>query len=195
MNGLLGFAVLTGPLWLILILLPVSIWIAVKVAKRFKQGSAKLAAGVGIFLLVFFVPFADEIAGRIYFNHLCATEAGVKVYQTVELPAEYWDEQGRARFFKVNGDLDQAALRGRFAEPALTKRHSSIFKIDERHHQLVDNSTHKILGEVINYMYWGGWVSWNFSPDKSAIDCKEFHGYNFWKSFYSNFFKPVKFSE
>lgn len=45
LNELLGFAVLTGPLWLLLILLPVSIWIAIKIAKRFKQRSAKLAGG------------------------------------------------------------------------------------------------------------------------------------------------------
>ena len=68
MDAILGFAVLTGPLWLILILLPVSIWIAVKFAKRFKQRGTKFAGGLGIFLLVFLLPFADEIAGRIYFN-------------------------------------------------------------------------------------------------------------------------------
>jgi hypothetical protein len=93
-DTILGFAVLTGPLWLILILLPVCIWLAVKLAKRFKPGITRLAGGVGIFLLLFALPFGDEIAGRIYLSYLCSTQAGVKVYQTVELPAEYWDEEG-----------------------------------------------------------------------------------------------------
>ncbi len=33
-----------------------------------------------VFLLVFVVPFADEVAGRIYLSHICDTEAGAKVY-------------------------------------------------------------------------------------------------------------------
>ncbi|MCK7498074.1 MAG: hypothetical protein MZW92_50730 [Comamonadaceae bacterium] len=85
-NELLGFAVLTGPLWLILLLLAATIWVASKVSRRFTPGRSRLVAGAGIALLVFLLPFADEIAGRIYFNYLCATQAGVKVYQTVELP-------------------------------------------------------------------------------------------------------------
>lgn len=132
MNGLLGFAVLTGPLWLILILLPVSIWIAVKVAKRFKQRSAKLTGGLGIFLLVFFLPFSDEIAGRIYFNYLCAAEAGVKVYQTVELPAEYWDERGRAKFIKREGSLefDESMLGNRYTRKSTLHSQSNFFRLD-----------------------------------------------------------------
>ena len=195
LNELLGFVVLTGPLFLILAWLPVCIWIAVKVAKRFPRRGAKLTGGLGIFLLLFFLPFADEVAGRIYLNRLCATEAGVKVYQTVVLPAEYWDERGRPRFFKANGDLDKTVLGQRFGEPALTKPYSSIFRIDERHQQLVDNNTRQILGEVINFMYWGGWVTRNFSPHKSAVDCKELHGNKFWGDFYSRFFKPVSSSK
>lgn len=59
LNDLLGFAVLTGPLWLILILLPVSIWIAFKLAKRFRSGITRTAGGVGIFLLPFALPFGN----------------------------------------------------------------------------------------------------------------------------------------
>lgn len=189
-DTLLGFAVLTGPLWLILILLPVSIWIAVKLAKRFKQRSTKLAGGVGIFLLVFAVPFADEIAGYLYFNYLCATEAGVKVYKTVELPAEYWDEQGRARFLKQNGDLDKSILGNRFSEPAVKKPYSDVFGIDEHHQQFVDNSTHQTLGEVITFMHWGGWISRNLNPGSpSAVRCKNLRGNKFWSDFHSSLFK------
>lgn len=195
LNELLGFVVLTGPLVLIVTWLPVCIWIAVKVAKRFPRSGVKLTVGLGIFALVFLVPFADEIAGRIYFNHLCATEAGVKVYQTVELPVEYWDEQGRPKFLKRNGDLNKTVLGQRFGELAFTKPYSSIFGIDERHQQLVDNSVRQeVLGEVINFMYWGGWVMRNFSPHKSAVDCKELHGNKFWGDFYSRFFKSVSSS-
>lgn len=188
LNELLGFVVLTGPLFLILAWLPVCIWIAVKVAKRFQHGRTKLACGAGIFALAFFAPFADEITGHLYFNHLCSTEAGVKVYQTVELPAEYWDEQGRAKFLKPNGDLDKTILGNRFSEPAVKKPYSDVFGIDEYHQQVVDSSTHQILGEVIIFMHWGGWVSRNLNPSPSAVRCKNLRGNKLWSDFHSSLF-------
>lgn len=94
-DRLLTVAVLTSPLWLIIVVLAIATWVAVMTAKRFVRPGVKGMIGLLVFLGVFFVSFADEIAGRIYLSHLCATEAGVKVYKTVELPAEYWDERGK----------------------------------------------------------------------------------------------------
>jgi len=192
LNELLGFAALSAGYLLLLAWLPVAIWIAVKLTKRFKSRATKIAGGVGLFLLFFVLPFGDEIAGRMYFNYLCATQAGVKVYQTVELPAEYWDEAGRARYLKPNGDLDNAVLGGRFSEPAAKNMHSSALGIDKYRHQVVDNSTQQTLGEVINFLHWGGWMSRTLNPHPSAVDCKEFHGNEFWRNFYSGLFKPAK---
>lgn len=190
MNELLGFAVLTGPLWLILILLPVFIWIAIKFSKHIKPGVTRTASGVGIFFLLFALPFGDEIAGRIYLAQLCATEAGVKVYQTVQLPVEYWDDQGRPKFLKSNGDLDITILGSRFSEPAVKKSYSDLFGIDEHHQQLVDNSTHQTLGEVITFMHWGGWISRNLNPGgPSAVRCNNFRGNKFWSDFHLSLFK------
>jgi hypothetical protein len=176
LNELLGFAVLTGPLWLVLILLPASIWIAFKIAKRFKRPGARFGGGVGIFLLVFCVPFADEIAGGIYFNYLCTTKAGVKVYQTVELPAEYWDEGGSARFIQQEGSLefDESMLGNRYTRKSTLHSQSVFFRIDRDSYQLIDSQTQSILGEDVNFMYWGGWISRNFSPNISAIGCSRY---------------------
>lgn len=192
LDPLFGFAVLTGPLWLILILLPVSIWIAVKVAKRFKQRSAKLGIGLLVFVLVFFVPFADEIAGRIYFNYLCSTEAGIKVYQTMVLPVKYWDEEGRARFLKPNGDLDKTILGNRFSEPAVKRPYSDFFGIDEYRQRAVDNNTDQVLGEVIIFMHWGGWISRNLNPSPGAVRCQNLRGNKLWSDFHSSLFIQSK---
>jgi hypothetical protein len=163
LNELLGFVVLTGPLWLILILLPIAIWIAVQVAKRFKRGSAKLGIGLLVFLLVFLVPFGDEIAGRIYFSYLCATEAGVKVYQTVELPAEYWDERGKPKFIKGIGALDTAILINYDTDITLEK-YPSFFRIEKFRFRYVEKQDGKMLGEVTDFHYFGGWITQNFNP-------------------------------
>lgn len=169
LNELLGFAVLTGPLWLILILLPVSVWIAIKVAKRFKQKSAKIAIGLGVFMLVFVAPFADEIAGRIYFNRLCANEAGVKVYQTVELPAEYWEADGKPKFYdEKNGNFNLEGYRVEYT----TGVYSSLFHIDNAGATRVDGRTGQALGEVTDFRYWGGWMRRNLSPNNTANGCE-----------------------
>jgi len=169
MKEVLGFAVLTGPLWLILILLLVSIWIVVKVAKRFKPGSTRLAGGAGIFLLLFCLPFGDEIIGRIYFNYLCTAQAGVKVYQTVELPAEYWDEQGRAKFYdEKNGNFNLEAYRVEYK----TGAYSPSFHIDNAGYKRVEKQSGQALGEVTDFMFWGGWMRRNLSPSNTANGCE-----------------------
>lgn len=162
LNELLGFAVLTGPLWLILILLPVSIWAAVKLARRFfKQKSAKIVGGIAILLFIFAVPFADEIAGRIYLSYLCATEAGVKVHQTVELPAEYWEADGKPKFYdERNGNFNLPQIGTDFK----TQKYYSTFRIEKFQFWYFEKQNGKILGEITNFHYLGGWISRNFNP-------------------------------
>jgi len=164
MKELLGFAVLTGPLWLILIVLAISIWIAVKAAKCFGRRSAKIGVGVLVFLLVFLVPFGDQIAGRIYLNYLCATEAGVKVYQTIRLPAEYWDEQGKPKYLAANGFVDMKLLPDRFEWHRVNESYiDSVIKIEIWRSQLREKETQTVLGERITYMRHFGWIN-RFSP-------------------------------
>jgi hypothetical protein len=178
-NELLGFAVLTGPLWLILVLLPLSLWLAIKLAKRFKRRSAKLAGGVGIFLLGFAVLFGDEIAGRIYLNYLCNTEAGVKVYQTVELPAEYWDAEGKARFRVYEGDNHKTMFLigaskfedSRFEYSMFIEPHNSLFNTEKTGFRLRERESGNLLGEVLYFRYWHGWLLRNLSTDHSATSC------------------------
>lgn len=193
-DTILGFAVLTGPLWLILILLPICIWLAIKIAKRFKPGVTRIAGGVGIFLLLFALPFGDEVAGRMYLSYLCANEAGVKVYQTVELPAEYWDERGGTRFRVYEGDNHKTMfLIGtskfedvRFEYSMYSEPFSSFLHIDKTGFRLRERESGKILGEILYFRYWHGWLVRNFNPDRSAVSC-EMKNLDDW---HFNIFKP-----
>ena len=168
MDAILGFAVLTGPLWLILILLPVSIWIAVKMAKRFKQRGAKLGIGLLVFLLVFLVLFTDEITGRIYLSNLCAAEVEVKVYQTVELPAEYWDKSGQPRFLNSRGVLVKGVLEDKYEWRSVSEPYIRWFiKIDKQRWLLQDKQSKRDLGEKITFIRYYGWLN-RFSPAPSV---------------------------
>lgn len=186
-DTVLGFAVLTGPLWLILILLPVCIWLAIKISKRFKPGVARIAGGAGIFLLLFALPFGDEIAGRIYFNYLCATEAGVKVYQTVELPAEYWETDGKPKFYdEKNGNY---YLAKDYPTELKIEKDYSVLHIDRLVTLLRDQNKEKIFSERTSYMYWGGWMRQNLSPHNTAISCgNDLERYG---NFIRQVFKPI----
>src|SRR4051794_2219000 len=87
MNEFLGFAVLIGPLWLFLLVVPFAIWIAAVAGKRARRLTSRMSIGIAVFAFLIFLPLADEFSGRIYFAHLCDSEARVKVYQSVVLPA------------------------------------------------------------------------------------------------------------
>jgi hypothetical protein len=129
--------------------------------------SKNIIAGVTVFL-GFFMLFGDEIAGRIYLSHLCVKEAGVKVYHTVELPAKYWDEQGKARFY-VNFD---SLLGKSYSVKYKSGPYSSIFYIDNAGYAYSNTLTGQVLGEAIDFRYWGGWINRNLFPPsaKSCID-------------------------
>ena len=73
----------------------------------------KWGKGVAIIVMLL-IPTGDAIVGRIYLNHLCSTEAGVKAYRTVELPAEYWDALGGPKFLASNGFVDMKLLPSKF---------------------------------------------------------------------------------
>ncbi|MEO6974410.1 MAG: hypothetical protein ABI144_00885 [Gallionella sp.] len=164
MKEILGLAVLTSPLFLVVPWLIVAMLVAVKVSQLTKMGVAKLAAGAGTFVLVFLLPFSDDIAGRIYLKHLCSTEAGAKVYQMEVLPAEYWDAQGQPRFINARGVLDMRVLGDRFKwQQVLEPYIGGVVKIDKWRWLLQDSSTQKTLGEKVDFLRYFGWLN-NFSP-------------------------------
>lgn len=171
MSEILGFVVLTGPLFLVVLWLPISIALAWWVSKKSikKELPVKILLGVIVFLVVLLLPVSDEIAGRIYFNHLCETVAGVKVYQPIGLPAEYWGEDGEPKFFdKKTGNL--LLKLSQYAE-IKSDRVNHHFGIEERRSTLLNKETHQKISENLWMLYWGGWIKRNFSPHNTASQC------------------------
>lgn len=140
--------------------------IAWVVIKRLPSKKAKWIT-VAVFILI---PTWDEILGRIYFKHLCETEGGVRVYKTVELPAEYWDGQGRAKFIdeKAGGFL----LGKEYPPEYKTEAYSIFFHIDNAGYKRVDKQSGQVLGEVTDFRYWGGWMRRNLSLHNTADGCE-----------------------
>jgi hypothetical protein len=126
---------------------------------RIGARNLRLPTGIGALLVALSVLFADEIVGRIYLSHLCATKTEVKVFRTVELPAEFWDERGKARFY--NDAIGNFSLAG-YDLKNHTTRYSSLFHIDKSENKRVEKSSGEVLGETVNFFYWGGWIRRNF---------------------------------
>ncbi len=197
LKALLGFAVLTGPLWLILILVPVSIWIAVKVAKRFRPGGIRFAGGVGVFLLVFFLPFADEIAGQMYFRYLCEVEGGPKIYKTVVVGKEYIllpgeiDTNTAGRLPARGGELNMDKLKEKFSFTTDSKKISRLFRIERDVKIIRDTQSGEMLGSDTHFLYFGGWLVNATTPHVSGKSCPTSYD-AYYDQFYGTIFKQSK---
>lgn len=196
LEEIIGFVVLTGPLFVIVVWLPVSIWAAVKLSKRFRGSKTRIPVGLLVLFLVFCLPFADGIAGRLYFSYLCATEAGVKVHETVELPAQYWDVEGQPKFFSEYGYLDRDfAARNISLDRASARRYSAVLGIDKDASRILEKADQVLLAEVTTFRFWGGWVRRNFSGNNTASSCSFIRDPEFNRELYSKIFVPAHSKE
>ena len=138
-----------------------AMWIARKLAGRRESRQWKWVVRIAVALVFVLIPTWDIILGHLYLNHLCSTEAGVKVYQTVELPAEYWDEHGAVKFPLVKDNYISSYKENRI---------SRFFQIDRSVYSLSDKLG-KVLVEDVVFRNWGGWVVRAFSPHNTAVSC------------------------
>lgn len=176
MKELLGFVVLTSPLFLMVLWIPACLFLAVSVGRKGIKKSLplKIAGGVAVFLIALLLPVSDEIAGRIYFNHLCETEAGAKVYQTIELPAEYWDENGEPKFYKgsKNNDIPSYAFNRLgidIDEEWVEKK--LLLHVSQSGTVIKEKKSEKKYSEVVRFGFKGGWIMRELTPHPSGLSC------------------------
>jgi hypothetical protein len=142
-----------------------------RIPKKGKHKALVAVTGIVVFLLI---PTWDEILGRIYLRHLCATKAGVKVYKTVELPAEYWDENEQPIFMNSRGVLDMEILGDRLEwrrQKTLCVKH--LIKIEKDQWILYDKQLQRKLAEKISFTRYFGWIN-KFSPAPNVAEsCRD----------------------
>lgn len=155
-----------------------------------KRISSSWLKGLVVAILIL-IPTGDEIAGHLYFNHLCNTEAGVKVYQTVELPAEYWDAQGNPKFFNDQGYLDRKLLADKLMGEIHSEPYQSILGIEKSVIATKEKSTKRVLASTTTFLFWGGWVVRNFSPHNTAASCAFMDEPSFNRDLYGRLFKAI----
>lgn len=118
------------------------------------------------------------VAGeRLWLDHqvreLCAKDGGVKVYETVKLPPEKFNQWGQINFYRpVEGDnalgpeyvLKWELRYYRKGSPSLHRSHTQLFR-------RVDG---KLLGESVGYSRGGGDLPGPWQP--SSFSCPDKYG-------------------
>lgn len=106
-------------------------------------------------------------------RRLCAIDGGVKVYETVRLPAEMFNQWGQITFYKPT--QGENAL----GDTYLFKSETKFFRkgnpdLWRAHYQVIRRLDGKILGESISYSRRGGDLSgpWH----ESSYGCPENRG-------------------
>jgi hypothetical protein len=93
----------------------------------------------------------------------------VKVYRTIELPAEYWDEDGKSLFYDGNALPDKEYVNAGVKAKAVEKLEA--FGIQKFGTVFEDEINDQKISEVVGFCYWRGWLVRNFSPHNTAISC------------------------
>ncbi len=171
MDTILGFIVLTGPL------VPFSLWalfsiiFAIFIGKKVitKSLPIKVVGGVAIFAIIIILPLSDETTGRIYLNHLCETKSNIEVFETIELPSEFWGQNNQALFMNSRGVLDMNLLGDRFEwRQKIEPYCSALIDIKTFDWILFDKKQQKALGKKRSFSRKYGFLINTFNPSPTT---------------------------
>ena len=124
-------------------------------------------------VLAFFIWFLWIAIGRnMWLDHkvreLCAKDGGVKVYETVELPRERFDEYGNVHLKSKNYTKSSDEYYYESESHYIQKGNPDVFQSNFR---IVRSSDGKVMGESVSYIRRGGGLPGPWHP--SSFSCPE----------------------
>jgi hypothetical protein len=156
----------------------VALFVAKQVGKGTNSKFAKYAT-IAVFVLI---PLWDIIPGKLYFQHLCETEAGVKVFKTVEVDQSY---------FKSNGKPDEKKFAERYPHVSKFDRNfSPIFHIAKTESMIQDKQTEEILGTAKNFSHRSGWLNTFILVDAAGASCPAYPLFGMHSAVLEGVFRP-----
>jgi len=140
------------------------VWVAIKatrwLASAPSTSSAKWLITLSSAAVFILLPIWDEIAGHIYFRHLCETEGGIKVYQTIELGPEYWNPDGSGKFITVAAEREGKLLVPGYSWKSQWNRDfNKILNIAKQQYSVVEVSTGAEIASKIFFVNFHGWLT------------------------------------
>ena len=132
---------------------------------------------LSVLLLVLVVLVAFFEGRKAYLDYtvreLCAKDGGVKVYETVKLPRESFNQWGQVAFYRPTLMEDALGPQYRFTWDQTFYR-SGNPEVSRLHIQVIRRSDNKLLGEAVRYGRGGGDIP---SPSHgSSFSCPNISG-------------------
>lgn len=129
----------------------------------FPSSSTRVLQGIALAVFVL-LPTWDIIPGRLYFQHLCQTKAGISVFRTV-----YVDQA----FFRTDGMPDESKLARNYVQTSSFDRNfSKRFNIAKTEGVIQDIGTGERLGASTDFFYHGGWLMAAVTPGVAGTSCQ-----------------------
>lgn len=153
----------------------VGAWAAFKVGSKLKWWVAKLGAAVITTLLFLAVPSADVIVGKAQFSNLCETEAAVRVFRTVTLDDKYFLSDGSPKTAMMVG-RPGLLIAERYQLTSSREEVVTWPRVQKSLTRISDNEQGDVLGELVDFHYWGGWLVQQLPFHASAESCPQLKG-------------------
>jgi hypothetical protein len=132
----------------------------VKLIGKFTRNRVTKYVVIAVFVLI---PTWDIIPGKLYFKHVCDSEAGIKVLRKVEVD--------RAVFLE-SGQLDKTKLLQRYNQTDTFDRNFSVlFHIAKASISIRDRDSGEALGAASHFYYRGGWLVNYLFPNAPSTVC------------------------
>lgn len=149
-----------------------ALWATHRVARKPKHFARKLLLASLVGLVFIAIPTWDIAFGRVRMSTLCSTEAGVRVHRAVALDKKYLSDDGSPRTERVIG---KAAYRigQQYIMSSTQDEVSSSPRITKSRTEIRDTRNDELLGEVVDFRYWGGWVVNQLPGQPRAITCPQ----------------------
>ena len=147
------------------------------VTRRLRTRSLRWFSQIIVIVLLLALPFTDEMVGRLYFNHLCKTSAGLEVHETVDLEPKFYDKNGSPKFIDSEGAFDSSVFNGRYEFKTQSQyNYVNFVRMRKRTYLIIDKVRGRILGTYTNYFYFGGWLVNNLGYQVRGIHCGPIKG-------------------
>jgi hypothetical protein len=147
-------------------------WATYRITRKPKLFGRKVLAAslVGLFFIA--IPTWDIALGRLELTTLCKSEATVRVFRAVPLDKQYLSDDGSPKTELITG---RAAYRiGQ--QYIMSSTQEEVFswpRITKSRTEIRDTRNNELLGEVVDFRYWGGWLINQMPGQPRARTCPE----------------------